>query len=106
MPLPGVASAVLTARTLEFLRASLVKARILLRISPLALAFTDNTCALSKPRSLLRRYFNCPYTTQVQISMIMEMENCTTTSILRKVELLEPLERLPFRMSMGLNFER
>src|SRR5258708_5966064 len=104
--MPGVASAVLAAKTCGSFRTSFLKVSSFPLISLLAFATTERTCALSKPRSLLRRYFNCPYTTQVQISMIIEMENCITTSTLRRVELLELLERLPFRMLTGLNFER
>src|SRR5580765_756479 len=97
MPEPGTPCDVLTESTCGLFRISFLNERILLLRSLSELAFTVSTWSLLNPRSLLRKYFNCPYTTQVQMSMIIEIENCTTTNARRKVTLLEPFERLPFK---------
>src|ERR1700679_551743 len=105
-PLPGTDWEVLTERMRGYDLISLVKARILLRISVLASADKVNTCSLLNPRSLFRRYCSWLYTTQVQNSMIIEIENCTTTRIRRNTTLLDPFERLPFNMVNGLKPDR
>src|SRR5262249_22668156 len=95
-----------TEATCGFFRASFLKEIILLRTSLVVAAERFITWSLLKPRSLLRRYFNWPYTTHVQMSMIMEIENCTTTNARRSVALLELFDKLPLKIFTGLNFKR
>ena len=103
---PGVVCPVLTEITCGFFRTSSWKAINDCLKFPSASNFTFSTWLLSNPRSFCCKYLSWRYTTEVQISITIEIVNCTVTNTLRSVVLLELLESFPFNTVTGLNCAR